>query len=214
MSERYVPAAGRAAFTPVFDAVNAVAMRQSRWRPILVARARESRASRILDLGCGTGAMAIGLLDALPAVTVVGVDGDPEVLGRARAKAAAAGVRLELLQAMADRLPLPDASFDCVMSTLVFHHLPPQVKRDALAEARRVLVPGGRMLICDVGRARDPVMRALFFAVQLLDGFATTRENAAGKLPEIVADAGFQEVSVLARFRTGGGVLDVIEAVR
>lgn len=169
---------------------------------------------RILDLGCGTGAMAIALAQALPAARVVGVDGDPEVLQRAAAKARAAGVEVELQEAMAQRLPLPDTSIDCVVSTLLFHHLPAKVKRAALAEARRVLIPGGRLLICDIGRARDPLMRGLFFLVQLLDGFGTTEENARGKLPEIVAEAGFTDVAVVRRFRTGAGSLDLIQGTR
>jgi ubiquinone/menaquinone biosynthesis C-methylase UbiE len=214
VSERYVPAAGRALFTPVFDAVNAVTMRQPRWRPLLVERARAAGASRILDLGCGTGAMAISLARELRAVRVIGIDGDPAVLRLARAKAATAGVELELHEALADAIPLPDASIDCVVSTLVFLHLPNAVKRDALAEAWRVLEPGGKLLICDVGRPQDPVMRAVFFLVQLLDGFVTTAENASGKLPQIVADSGFNNVAILRRVRTGGGTLDVIEASR
>ena len=87
-------------------------------------------------------------------------------------------------------------------------------KRDALAEARRVLEPGGRLLICDVGRASDPVMRATFFAVQLLDGFVNTRAHARGEFPGIVSQAGFSAVSVFARYRTGGGTLELIEALR
>lgn len=214
VNERYVPAAGRAVFTPVYDAVNAVTMRQHRWRPFLVARLREAKARRILDLGCGTGAMALALARELPDADVIGIDGDPDVLRRARAKVASAGVEVKLQEAMADRLPLEDASVDAVVSTLVFHHLPPEVKRGALAEVCRVLVPGGRLLICDVGRASDPLMRGLFFAIQLLDGFATTRENIQGKLPRIVEDAGFTDIAVARRFRTGGGTLEVIEAVR
>ncbi len=214
VSERYVPAAGRAVFTPVFDAVNTVTMRQSRWRPLLVERARAAQAKSILDLGCGTGAMAIALAQELPGSKVMGIDGDPEVLRRARAKAVAAGIELELYAALATAIPLADASVDCVVSTLVFHHLPPRVKRDALIETCRVLVPGGRLLICDVGRAQDPVMRAVFFLVQLLDGFETTHENADGRLPQIVAESGFKDVAVVRRVRTGGGTLDVIEASR
>jgi ubiquinone/menaquinone biosynthesis C-methylase UbiE len=126
----------------------------------------------------------------------------------------AAGVELELHEALADLVPLPDASVDCVVSTLVFHHLPPTVKRGALAEAHRVLALRGRLLICDIGRAHDPIMRAAFFAVQLLDGFETTRESARGGLLQIVSDAGFEDVSIVQRFRTGGGTLDLIEATR
>jgi ubiquinone/menaquinone biosynthesis C-methylase UbiE len=96
----------------------------------------------------------------------------------------------------------------------MFHHLEPSAKRAALAEAQRVLVPGGRLLICDVGRASDPLMRAAFFAVQLLDGFPNTRAHARGELPEIVSQAGFSAVAVFGRYRTGAGTLDLIEALR
>jgi ubiquinone/menaquinone biosynthesis C-methylase UbiE len=169
---------------------------------------------RIVDLGCGTGAMALALARAYPSATLIGVDGDPDVLERARAKACAEGIELELHETLADRLPVPDASVQCVVSTLMFHHLVPSVKRDVLAEVRRVLEPSGQLLICDVGRASDPAMRAAFFAVQLLDGFANTREHARGELPEIVSQAGFSAVTVFGRYRTGGGTLELIEALR
>jgi hypothetical protein len=69
-------------------------------------------------------------------------------------------------------------------------------------------------LICDIGRASDPIMRAAFFAVQLLDGFANTREHARGELPAIVSHAGFSTVTVIDRYRTGGGTLELIQALR
>jgi ubiquinone/menaquinone biosynthesis C-methylase UbiE len=220
VSDRYVPAAGRRVFTPFYDAVNAVAMRQGQWRPRLVERALSSRAlgsaapMRILDLGCGTGEMALAIARAAPDVHLIGVDGDPDVLERAAIKARAEGVELELHEALADRLPLADADLDCVLSTLMFHHLLPSAKRAALAEAWRILRPGGRLLVCDIGRAGDPLMRAAFFAVQLLDGFPNTREHARGELPEIISQAGFSAVTVFGRYRTGGGTLDLIEALR
>ena len=57
-------------------------------------------------------------------------------------------------------------------------------------------------------------MRAVFLLVQLLDGFETTQENVQGKLPQIVAQSGFNDVAILRRVRTGGGSLDVIDASR
>jgi ubiquinone/menaquinone biosynthesis C-methylase UbiE len=202
-------------FTPLYDTVNAVAMRQGQWRPRLVERALSASASpRILDLGCGTGEMALAIARVSPAVKLIGVDGDSDVLERAAAKAQAEGIELELHEALADHVPLPDANVDCVVSTLMFHHLVPSAKRAALAEVRRVLVPGGRLLVCDIGRASDPLMRAAFFAVQLLDGFPNTRAHARGELPKIISHAGFSSVSVFGRYRTGGGTLDLIEALR
>jgi ubiquinone/menaquinone biosynthesis C-methylase UbiE len=215
VSDRYVPAAGRGVFTPLYDTVNAVAMRQGQWRPRLVERALGAAAApRILDLGCGTGEMALAIAHVSPGVKLIGVDGDSDVLERAAVKAQAAGVELELHESLADHVPLPDADVDCVVSTLMFHHLLPSAKRAALAEARRVLAPGGRLLVCDLGRASDPLMRAAFLAVQLLDGFANTREHARGELPEIISQAGFSDVTVFGRYRTGGGTLDLIEALR
>jgi ubiquinone/menaquinone biosynthesis C-methylase UbiE len=167
-----------------------------------------------LDLGCGTGAMTLALAHACPNATLIGVDGDPDVLERARTKACAEGIDLELHEALADRLPFPDADVQCVVSTLMFHHLAPSAKHDALAEVWRVLEPGGRLLICDFGRASDRAMRAAFFAVQMLDGFANTREHARGELPGIVSRAGFSDVTVLGRYRTGVGTLELIEALR
>lgn len=213
VSDRYVPAAGRGVFTPLYDTVNAVAMRQGQWRPRLVERALGAAAApRILDLGCGTGEMALAIARASPAVTLIGVDGDAEVLARAAGKARAAGVELELHEALADHVPIPDMDVDCVVSTLMFHHLELSAKCAALEEARRVLRPGGRLLICDIGRASDPLMRAAFFAVQLLDGFSNTRAHARGELPEIISRAGFSDVTVFGRYRTGGGTLELIEA--
>jgi ubiquinone/menaquinone biosynthesis C-methylase UbiE len=202
-------------FTPLYDTVNAVAMRQGRWRPRLTERALDGAAPRrILDLGCGTGEMALAIARVSPDAKLIGVDGDAGVLERAAVKARAEGVELELHEALAGRLPLPDANVDCVVSTLMFHHLIPSAKRAALAEARRVLVPGGRLLVCDIGRASDPLMRAAYFAVQLLDGFPNTRAHARGELPEIISQAGFSAVTVFGRYRTGGGTLDLIEAQR
>ncbi len=158
--------------------------------------------------------MALAIARASQKVTLIGVDGDADVLKRTDAKARAEGIELELHEALADHIPLPNADVDCVVSTLMFHHLSPTAKRAALAEARRVLVPGGRLLVCDVGRASDPMMRAAFFAVQLLDGFANTREHVQGALPGIVSQVGFSTVTVFGRYRTGAGTLDLIEALR
>jgi SAM-dependent methyltransferase len=93
----------------------------------------------------------------------------------------------------------------------VFHHLAPDTKARALAEVRRVLRPGGRLVIADYGGPRDPLMRAAFLCVQFLDGFQGTRQHAAGKLPELIAQAGF-DVHTIDRLRTLSGALELLAA--
>jgi ubiquinone/menaquinone biosynthesis C-methylase UbiE len=145
---------------------------------------------------------------------VVGVDGDEAVLRRAAAKARDAGAELELRAGLADKIPLEDASADAVVCSLLLHHLVPADKATALTECRRVLRPGGRLLIADWGKAADPLQRAAFFGLQLLDGFANTRDHAAGRLVDFVRDAGFADVVVERRLRTVFGTLELLRADR
>jgi SAM-dependent methyltransferase len=205
---RYVPAAGRRAFTALYDPVMAATMREGAWRPALVTRILEGLRPDgvIADVGAGTGTLAALLADARPGADVIAIDGDPDVLERAARK----GVRGR--QGLADALPLAARSVDRVVMSLLLHHLDPEAKRAALAEARRVLARGGRLHIADWGRLADPLMRATFLGLQLLDGFAGTRDHVAGRLPGLIADSGFVGVTVDERYRTAWGTLELITA--
>jgi ubiquinone/menaquinone biosynthesis C-methylase UbiE len=209
--ERYIPAAGRRMLTPLFDPVMAVTTRERRWRGKVVDEALATSPATILDIGCGTGTLAVQLARRAPHARVIGLDGDPDILTRATAKAHTAAVQIQLLNGLADTIPLEDASVDCAVSTLVFHHLAPDTKARAVAEIRRVLRPDGRLVITDYGHPHDPVMRAAFLYVQLLDGFHSTRQHAAGKLPELISAAGF-DVQSIDRLRTISGTLELLAA--
>jgi ubiquinone/menaquinone biosynthesis C-methylase UbiE len=205
---RYVPAAGRRAFTALYDPVMAATMREGTWRPVLVKRVLEGlRPSAVVaDVGAGTGTLAALLSEARPDADVVAIDGDPEVLERAALK----GVRGR--EGLADALPLADRSADRVVMSLLLHHLDPDAKHAALVEARRVLRPGGRLHVADWGRPADPLMRLTFLSLQLLDGFAGTRDHVAGRLPGLIAGSGFGSVAVDERYRTPWGTLELITA--
>jgi ubiquinone/menaquinone biosynthesis C-methylase UbiE len=209
--QRYIPAAGWRVLTPLFDPVMAVTTRERQWRGRVVDEVLTTNPATILDIGCGTGTLAVQLASRAPHARVIGLDADPHILRRAAVKARAADVDIELLRGMADEIGLDDASVDCAVSTLVFHHLAPDTKARALAEIKRVLSPGGRLVIADYGRPLDPLMRAAFLSVQLLDGFQTTRQHAAGQLPDLIAHAGFA-VSTIDRLRTMTGTLELLAA--
>jgi adenylate cyclase len=131
---------------------------------------------------------------------------------RARHKANAAGVNLDLQCGLATELPYADGSFEVVFSGLLFHHLDRAAKQAAAREVARVLVRGGRFLVADWGRASDPLMRGLFLTIQLVDGFETTRDNIHGRLPQILRAGGLVEVRERDRYRTVYGSLALIEA--
>jgi ubiquinone/menaquinone biosynthesis C-methylase UbiE len=104
---------------------------------------------RVVDLGAGTGLLALALAPRVAQVTAVDVS--EAMVVRLREKAEAAGLaNVEAVVADLRTLPLPDASVDLVVSNYAFHHLDDAGKELALAEARRVLVPGGRMVVCDM----------------------------------------------------------------
>ncbi|MEZ4450468.1 MAG: methyltransferase domain-containing protein [Nannocystaceae bacterium] len=127
------------------------------WLDLAALRPGES----ILDVGCGTGTLLLAAAERVgPTGRLAGVEASPEMAARARDKASARGVALEVHTGSADALPHADASFDVAVSTLVFHHLPADVQQGALREIRRVLRPGGRFVLVDLphehGHGRGP----------------------------------------------------------
>ena len=124
--------------------------RERAFRERLVALARRAPGEAVLDVGCGTGTLAVVAKRRVGVSGEVhGVDASPEMIERAGRKAAKAGVEVSFHTAVAEALPYPDASFDVVLSTLMLHHLPRPGREQCASELRRVLKPGGRVLAVD-----------------------------------------------------------------
>lgn len=209
---RYVPATRWRVFSRLYDPVLALTMRERRFRELMLGRAGSDlpNGGAALDIGCGTGTFALALAGRRPDVRITAVDGDAEILAMAQAKAGAAAI--EWRQAMAQEVPLPDASVDVVTISLVLHHLLRRDKLAALGEARRVLKPAGRLHVADWGAPSDPLMSAVFYVSQAIDGFDRTADHRAGRLPALVSEAGFGPVERYGALRTAGGSLDLLTA--
>jgi ubiquinone/menaquinone biosynthesis C-methylase UbiE len=210
----FIPALRFNRLTPLFDFVAAVAVRDRAIKRRVLASAAIAGGEQVLDVGCGTGTLAVAAARAAPGVTVTGLDAVGSILARARKKAAGAGFEIGFEQGRSTALPYADASFDLVLSTLFFHHLPDDAKRHTADELVRVLRPGGRLVVGDLGRPQDSLMRiAVRVTVQLLDGIATTALNVRGELPDVLAGAGLA-VTVRDRMRTPTGTYEIMSGTR
>ncbi|MFO0728176.1 MAG: class I SAM-dependent methyltransferase [Myxococcota bacterium] len=129
-------------------------------RDRLFDRLALSGSERVLDAGCGRGLLLIGAAKRLPSGQAVGVDlwrtvdqsgNHPDVTKQnAAAEGVAERIQIETGDLMA--LPFPDASFDAVVSSWAIHNIPNAEGREkCLAEIRRVLKPGGRVELLDIG---------------------------------------------------------------
>jgi ubiquinone/menaquinone biosynthesis C-methylase UbiE len=136
--------------------------RERALRERILALAPPDAGDAVLDVGCGTGTLAIAAARRVGSSgRVCGIDPSPEMIGRATAKAQKAGVAVDFRLAVVEALPFPDGSFDLVLSTLMLHHLPRATREAAMRESRRVLKPGGRLLAVDFGRGDAAERRGL-----------------------------------------------------
>jgi ubiquinone/menaquinone biosynthesis C-methylase UbiE len=123
------------------------------FREQLLGPAQLAAGESVLDIGCGTGTLAIVAKGQVGADgNVFGIDASPAMIARASSKAAKAGVDVCFKTAVVESLPFAEAQFDVVLSTLMFHHLPRKLRQQCAREIRRVLKPQGRVLVVDFGR--------------------------------------------------------------
>lgn len=212
--QHYVPALAYHWLTPFYDVVVRATTRERRFKQALIRQARLAPGQRVLDLASGTGTLAIWIKQREPLLDITGVDIDPTILARAARKAKTANLMINFARAPSYDLPYAAAHFDRVVSSLFFHHLSWQDKSGTAQELFRVLKPGGELHVADWGRQANFVMRGLFLMIQWLDGFETTRDNAAGRLVSLFERAGFVEVEQRQTFSTIFGTLALYRAVK
>jgi ubiquinone/menaquinone biosynthesis C-methylase UbiE len=147
--------------------------RERAFRERLVDLARVKAGDAVLDIGCGTGTLALAAARRVGSSGhVCGVDASPEMMARARRKAARAGVSLDFQLAGAEALPFEESRFDAVLATLMLHHLPRRTRGQTAQQVQRVLKPGGRVLAVDFGK---PSGRGLLARLHR-HGFVTLEE--------------------------------------
>jgi ubiquinone/menaquinone biosynthesis C-methylase UbiE len=167
--------------------------REDCYRAHILQLAAIAPGEAVLDVGCGTGTLAIGAKNlAGCAGLVAGVDASPQMISRAKGKAAQAGADVDFVEGTAQALPFADRSFDIVMSTTVIHCLPEAQRGHCFAEMGRVLKPRGRLLLVDFGGAPES-KRGVFGHMHVHRRFQLAGER------QRIAEAGFAH-------RAGGAI--------
>jgi ubiquinone/menaquinone biosynthesis C-methylase UbiE len=143
---------------------------------------------RVLEIGMGTG-RNLPFYDRSLISRLVGVDPALQMHRLARQRSRAAGIEVELMGLSAEQLPTPDASFDTVVCTYTLCSIPDAAQ--ALREMRRVLVPGGKLLFCEHGRAPDASVRRWQERLQPLWGPLAGGCHLGRDIPSLLDAAGF-----------------------
>jgi SAM-dependent methyltransferase len=162
-------------------------LRELRERTVDLARLQPGE--EVLDVGCGTGTLAIQVQRRVGATGgVFGIDPGTEQIARARSKAAGRNLPIDFRVGVIENLPFPDQMFDVVVNTIMMHHLPDELKRRGLSEIHRVLKPGGRLVIADFKPREEHQRRPAHFGA----GGTPIRELAA-----LLKEAGFSQVETM-----------------
>ena len=208
-SRPYLPGMGRDWLLPLYDPfTRLVGAGAAHTR--LAGQADLDSAQRVLEIGCGTGNLALLVQRTHPKLEVTGLDPDPKALARAARKARRSGLPVTLDRGFADHLPYPDAHFDRVLSSLMFHHLDAEQQVSSLGEVRRVLRPGGSLHLMDLSGDGHH----LHGPARLTRRRPAPRENLDERIPALLREAGFTGPAVTSHHTTHIGSLTYYRAAR
>lgn len=200
-----VPTRGRTLdhAAPIYDICEPVFMlgRQASYNRQIAALLSLQKQHRVLDLGCGTGALTRTIADRLDAAAggmALGIDAAAGMIRVAKKKRGSVTCRFEV--AAAESLPYETASFDAVVSSLFFHHVDCELKERACEEAFRVLRPGGMLVVADMHTPVTLMGRLISYAARWLLLQPEIGENISGALPILIHKAGFAQPRLHSMF--------------
>ncbi len=209
---KYIPALRYKWLTLLYDFLLNITMPEKKIKQVLTEVANIPERASVLDFGCGTATLTIMVKEIYPEAKVSGIDVDREILDKATRKVKENKVDIFLFGYDGKQFPFERIAFERTLSCLVFHHLDTDIKQKVLAEIFRVLDKDGQLYIADFGRSKSWAQRALFNLIQCLNGFKSTEANAKGLLPEMIVEAGFENVVIKKRFQTMFGEVQIISA--
>ncbi len=167
----------------------------------------DGKVERILDLGVSAGAPTTALCKAFPDAEVWGIDISPSMVRYAHMRAAAQDLDVNFVQMNAEELDFPDENFDMVLAMLLYHELPVPAIKKSIAEAFRVLRPGGVFTVLDFPGDKSRDVYSMFFSEMDArdNGEPFLVDYVRSNVEDLLVEAGFELKSYepAAALRTG-----------
>ncbi len=160
---------------------------------MIVEMAKIKPGDKVLDVGCGTGDLTLTAKKYVGAFgSAYGIDATPEGINIARKKAKRSGSEAVFEVGLIEKIAYPDATFDVIISRLVIHHLPDDLKRRGFKEIYRVLKPGGHVFLADFKPPTNPILAHVALA---LVGHRMMMHSNVWDIPPMLAETGFVEAA-------------------
>lgn len=202
MSYKFAPGFLFNVFTPLYDGICFLTGLGEPLQKRVLNYAQIDEGDHILDIGCGSGTFVVMAKKKHPKSKVIGADPDENMLKVTKRKLQKHGLDVRLIKTTAEELPFQNSSFNVVVSTLTFHHLPTDIKKAALREIFRVLKKKGRFLLADITKPKSFLEKILLLAnperVFLKNYLA---DNISGRLPQFLEEVGFSVDEAGSRYR-------------
>ena len=211
----HTPPLGHAFLTPLYDFAVRLLTREHIWRHVFIDDIAPQPGEKIIDVGCGTGSLAVAIHEISPETIYIGIDPDEEAVRRARVKVSPFGSQAAFkVGYFSAGEPLFAEPPDKIVCSLVLHQVPVAEKYRIAREIFDSLKPGGSVYIADYG-LQSGIQRKLFrMTVQALDGVKNTQPNADGILPSVLTEADFTNVVEAKTISTLTGSISIFHATK
>jgi ubiquinone/menaquinone biosynthesis C-methylase UbiE len=196
-------------FTGAYDPLTARWPAGNKMRDTVIDALQPAAGQRLLELGCGSGRLAIQIKRGWPEVAITAVDGNRDIMKVARRRAEQAGVDIDFVLGDFTACPL-EGSYDRVYSTLVLHHLNLEAKQEVFARIRGLLAPGGKFVVADFSGHHGSGQAILSKLSMLSDPLGAKQPHRDGSFEAAMRET-FIVVRSLARISSVFGAIEVWE---